>query len=360
MITIFLFILLFLSLVYQLVLWYFLRISSFEQDITDLRKNQPIPVSIVICSYNSYHYLRLNLKSILDQKYPEFELIIVNDGNDSLTDEYICELSHSFSNLRQIKLAKTSSGKKKALEAGIKTAKYDWILLTDMDCRPMTQLWIQSMVYQVAANTKIVLGYSPYKLQSGLLNHFIRFEAVLNAILYFSMARLGFPYMAVGRNVLYHKSIFKYEDTIPELMSGDDDILINRKANSKNTVICLDPQSFVVTNAKKTWKEYFLQRRRHYSSSKYYSFKSQVFLFINSMSLISLLLSCIGLMILGVLWIPLISLLLFFAISGFIFYNNSKLLDPYQNVLLYPLLNLIYLVFLILQAPLLLFQKKFW
>lgn len=360
MITIIFIILLTLSLVYQLVLWFFLRIGSTIAPIAKKDSIQTIPVSIVICSFKSRDDLKLNLKSIMEQKYPEFEVIIVNDGIDQTTDQVLNDLSHSFTNLLQIKLEKTHPGKKQALNEGIKSAKHDWILLTDADCKPKSQFWIQKMVDQIAPQTMIVLGYSPYEIYPGLLNHFIRFEAVLNAILYFSMARLGFPYMAVGRNVLYHKSVFKYEDTHPEHISGDDDILINRKANSNNTAICLDPQSFVVTNAKNTWKEYFLQRRRHYSSSKYYSFKSQVFLFINSMSLMTLLLSSVCLIILGVYSIPLIVLLLFFAISGFIFYTNSKLLDPYQNILLYPLLNLIYLVFLILQAPLLLFQKKFW
>ncbi len=360
MLTLLIYILLLLSLVYQLILWYFIRCKATKIDTHTKQVDKSIQISIIICSNKSHQDLKKNLSAILNQQYPDFELIVVNDGIDTMTNFLFEEISQQYPNIRQILLEKLTPGKKLALATGIAAAKNDWILLTDADCWPFSQFWIQSMVNAIGPTTRIVLGYSPYQFSSGLLNQFIRFETVLNASLYFSMARLGLAYMGVGRNILYHKSIFNYQDTRPDHTSGDDDILINHKANSSNTSICTDEDSFVFTQAKENWKEYFNQRTRHYSSSKFYTLRSKAFLFFNSFSFIIFFLSNIGLILLGLTLVPIICLSIYFIFTGFVFYKNSKILDPHQNILVFPFLIIIYLVFIILQAPLLLFQKKSW
>jgi hypothetical protein len=66
------------------------------------------------------------------------------------------------------------------------------------------------------------------------LNRFIRFETVYSAVQYLSFALNGSPYMGVGRNLIYHKSLFAEANGFKsheKIASGDDDLFINQVAN---------------------------------------------------------------------------------------------------------------------------------
>ena len=70
-------------------------------------------------------------------------------------------------------------GKKFPLSMGIKTAKYEVVLLTDADCVPASELWIQKMQDGFSNGIDIVLGYGAYYKRPGLLNKLVRFENVV-------------------------------------------------------------------------------------------------------------------------------------------------------------------------------------
>lgn len=121
--------------------------------------------------------------------------------------------------------------------------------------------------------TEIALGYGAYQKSSGFLNKVIRFETFHTALQYFSYALAGVPYMGVGRNLAYRKTVFfknKGFSSINHIPSGDDDLFINQVANKKNTTIVIDPETFTLTKAKQSWKAWMLQKNRHYSTGKYY------------------------------------------------------------------------------------------
>ena len=171
--------------------------------------------------------------------------------------------------------------KKYALTLGIKAAKNEHLLFTDADCKPVSKLWIQTMVQQFSKSKTIVLGYGKYRTRKTFVNLLVRFETLLTAIQYFSYAKLGSPYMGVGRNLAYTKSeFFKTNGFIKHIQvrSGDDDLFIQEAATKNNTSFTLNPESFTVSNPPLTLKEWFRQKRRHVSTSTYYKFKHQFFL----------------------------------------------------------------------------------
>ena len=155
------------------------------------------------------------------------------------------------------------------------------MLLTDADCTPATPNWIKEMVSSYTGNTEVVLGYGPYKKEKGLLNLLIRFDTFLVAVNYLSFALAGKPYMGVGRNLSYKKSLFiKNKGFISHynIASGDDDLFISEVANKKNTAICIEPDSFVFSEPKKSLKQWIKQKRRHFTTGKKYKLPVQLLL----------------------------------------------------------------------------------
>lgn len=91
--------------------------------------NTPIFLSVVLSTYNEEKYIAESIKSILNQSYPYFEFIIVNDGSTDNTLQII----KSFNDPRIVIIDKPNSGLPDSLNKGIEKAKYDWIARMDGD-----------------------------------------------------------------------------------------------------------------------------------------------------------------------------------------------------------------------------------
>ncbi len=289
----------------QLLYWFcfFSKLSFYKEKNIDPVTNGE-EVSVIICAKDEAEQLSKNLKKVLQQDYAQSEVLVMDDGSQDATFDILTSLSASFP---QLKVAKVKGkplgtiGKKYALWQGILQSRFDKLLLTDADCCPSSERWITIMQSHLTAQKDIVLGYAPYRAAKGLLNKFVRFETVLTAIQYFSYALTGIPYMGVGRNLLYRKKIFIQAggfEAHKQIASGDDDLFINQVANAHNVAITLHPDTFMYSEAKRTWKDYFKQKLRHLSTATAYKKKHQILLgtfatslVVNNISLILLLLN---------------------------------------------------------------------
>ena len=238
--------------------------------------NKLEPVSVIIAARNEFDNLQKNLLTILEQDYPDFEVVVVNDCSWDGSQAWLEELQKSQPRLKIsqiIEQEKYPTGKKFAVTMGIKAAKYDLLLFTDADCEPASDQLIRNMQSRFTPGKDIVLGFSPYRKTKGFLNQFIRFETLITAQFYFSMALRNNPFMGVGRNLAYRKDLFfkhKGFASHQHIMSGDDDLFINQAATTTNVAIEIDSASFVNTDAKTTFDSWSNQKSRHMTTGKYY------------------------------------------------------------------------------------------
>ncbi|PST82443.1 transmembrane glycosyltransferase [Pedobacter yulinensis] len=251
------------------------------------------PLSVVICARNEAPNLEKFLPAILTQDYPDYEVIVVNDRSWDGTGDLLEQFAASEPRLRIVTIGendKFRAGKKFAVTMGIKAARHEWLVFTDADCLPASDQWLRHMQPPVNPQTEILLGYSPYLKKSGLLNALIRFETFFTAVNYLSFALKGMPYMAVGRNMAYQKSLFFKSKGFAAHMhipSGDDDLFVNANATKHNTKIRIEAAAHVWSEPKTTWLSYLRQKKRHVGAGRFYKKKHQ---FILSTQIISQLL----------------------------------------------------------------------
>ncbi|MFN4147389.1 MAG: glycosyltransferase [Runella sp.] len=290
------------------ILTYFWRIG--------LHKHQPLthqlpPVTVVVCAHNELENLHKLLPMLNEQDYPKYEVIVMNDRSWDGTEEFAKTEAKVFDKVRFIHIENEYdhvTPKKYAITTAIRQAKYDVILLTDADCRPLTDQWIKGMAACLTDDKDIVLGFSPYLRLSGLLNLLIRFETFYTAVQYLSMALGGKPYMGVGRNLMYRKNTFlknKGFYTHLKVVGGDDDLLMNEIATATNTAVCLDPDTFMESYPKTSWSQWLKQKRRHLSVSKYYQKSNKIRLGLLSSSHFLFWVLGITLAVLAILKLPL-------------------------------------------------------
>ncbi len=249
------------------------------------QQSQQHPVSVIICARDEDENLARNLPGVLVQNYPStYEVVTVNDNSLDDSKYILQELKKTFKSLNVVELtqeAKLISGKKYPLSVGIREAKHEVLLLTDADCVPASEFWIQKMQDAYDTNTEIVLGYGAYHKKSGVLNKLIRFETFHTALQYLSYALAGLPYMGVGRNLSYKKGLFirnKGFASINHIPSGDDDLFINKVATRNNTAVIIDPDAVTRSIPKTSWKEWRKQKSRHYTTAKFYKPKHKFLL----------------------------------------------------------------------------------
>ncbi|MBQ5453744.1 MAG: glycosyltransferase [Bacteroidales bacterium] len=234
------------------------------------------PVSVIICAKNESENLKERLQYVLEQDYPDFEVVVVNDQSTDDTELVLDEYKQKYKNLYVTEISHDRifrQGKKLALTIGIKAAKHEWLLLTDADCMPVSKDWIKSMSRHFTEKNDFVLGFGGYEYNKGFLNKLIRYDAGFIALQYFTFAEAGMPYMGVGRNLAYRKSLFEKTRGFAShsrLMSGDDDIFVNNNAQKKRVGLSYDPSSFTVCSPKFTFHDWNSQKQRHYTASERY------------------------------------------------------------------------------------------
>jgi glycosyltransferase involved in cell wall biosynthesis len=354
-----------LSALIQLVYYWgiFARLAFRRKNSEENTPDQP--VSVVICARNEYRNLAANLPLILQQDYPNFEVVVVNDNSDDDSNFLLKDIEQEYKNLKIVTISQTLnffSGKKFPLSIGIKSAKNELLLLTDADCKPRSNQWLRKMQSNFSSRTEIVLGYGAYETAPGLLNKIIRFDTLHIAIQYFSMALARLPYMGVGRNLAYRKSLFyKNNGFISHyrIPSGDDDLFVNKAATRNNTRIEISAGSHTLSGAKTSFSGWVRQKRRHFSSSKYYKSNHKFVLGLYLASQILFLSSFIMLIsqlwmyqfVLGIFGLRLIS-------QMFIFKKCMIQLGEKNLLLLLPLFEVFFVIFNPLISLTNIFQPK--
>ena len=308
--------------------FFYSRVAFYKQK--SRQQSQQHPVSVIICARDEDENIARNLPGVLVQKYATtHEVIVVNDNSVDDSKYILEELQKTFKFLQIVDLkqeAKLISGKKYPLSIGIKEAKHEIVLLTDADCVPATEFWIQKMQDAYVNGTEIVIGYGAYYKKPGLLNKLIRFETFHSALQYLSFALAGNPYMGVGRNLSYKKDVFlrnKGFSSINHIPGGDDDLFINKVASKHNTRVVIDKDAITLSQPKCSFSQWLRQKTRHYSTARYYKKTNKFLLAAYSISQFLFFLA-----ILFYDWR--LSLAVFGArllLQGFVFFRAMKKLD---------------------------------
>lgn len=322
-------------------------------------KADPIHFSIVVCYHRKPNDLTKTLSWVLEQDHPHFEMLLVNDGDSTqLSDEEEQFLKSFPEKIKYIFHPKQDAGKRGALGTGIERAKHPWLVFTDIDCRP-SSTWLSTIAQHIQPNIQVILGISPYVKNRQFLNHIVQHETFLTAVQYLGWAQHGMPYMGLGRNMAYHRDLYKanqfhQSQTVPY---GDDDLWINRVAHKDNTTTMIAKESWVYSIPPSNWASWFNQKRRHLSAGKYYSRRSKLTIGIYSTCLVIEKIISIAFIAIDIqLFLYLILLkyiILFVAIR-----HNQKRIDMVTSVGSFWLYEYFHFIYLLVISPYIFFISK--
>ena len=313
------------------------------------------PVSVLIAARYEEENLKKYLPTILEQDYPNYEVIVINDRSEDDTENVLLRIQKKYKHLRIVNIPENKfpfPGKKYALSTGIKVATHDHLLFTDADCQPQSKQWIKSMMDSFQYPNNIVLGIGLYTPKNTLLSFIHRFDGFRIAHQYSAFALAGFPYMAVGRNLAYHKDVFfkhKGFSSHINIPSGDDDIFINQAAKPSSTTVNFSPHALTFSSSPTSFLAWVKQKRRHLSSSIRYNKRNKAILAINQvLNLTALIVFFIGIYLKQpIVFYSILAAYLFKIISGLVFSNKLGQIKKYwYYILLWPILEIFLEVFI--------------
>lgn len=242
-------------------------------------------VSVIIIAKNESENLAKNLPSILAQDYPNFEVIVVNDGSTDQSEDLLKKLKEEYSNLYSTFSPEPpyehDARKQKLLSMtiGIKAATKDVLLFTEADTVTFSLNWINSMISRMTSAKDIVIGYCKYETFKGIRGKIAAFDHLLFTLQYMSMAIKGKPYIGLYRNIAYRKKLFfdnkgfssslKYENA--------EDIFLNTIMNESNTAVALSESGFTASELSnfRMWR--FLKTSYMRAKNNFGNFKPTIF-----------------------------------------------------------------------------------
>lgn len=242
------------------------------------------PISVIIFAKNQAKNLEKLLPTIINQDYSKFEIVLINNASIDNTEEVLENFSKNYKNIKVLEVENNEAfwaNKKYALTLGIKAAKYDHLLFTNADSKPVSKNWISNFNQKFNNHKTIVLGYHKFEKEKSLFNLFIRFENLIQAIKCFGFAHLRNSFMAFDGNFAYHKTeFFKVKGFINhiKIKKGESNLFIKDTSNKENTTICISKNSFTKTKVPKSFSTWFFEKRNNAIIWKKYKPKHQILL----------------------------------------------------------------------------------
>jgi len=263
------------------------RLAFRKEKIIDSNSTPFTPlVSVIVCAKNESENLIRFLPSVLQQDYPEYQVIVVNDSSEDDSELVLAKLKSEYPHLYYTSIPKDkkfSHGKKLAITIGVKAATHDYLVFTDADCKPATNQWLKEMVRGFEPKDKeIVLGFGGYMKQKGFVNLLVRYDTFFTALQYMGFALSKKPYMGVGRNLAYKKELFINNNGVrnhSKILSGDDDLFVKETATKRNVSVITNSKSHTFSISPENFYEWRIQKARHYTTAPYYKFSVKAELF---------------------------------------------------------------------------------
>ena len=256
-----------------------------------------VAISIIIAARNEAENLKVKLPLVLSQDHARFEVVVVLDRCTDQSKRVVEELTQTHPELRYIECNynDTVANKKRVIKEGINGASHEHLVFTDADCRPSNPKWLSHFAKHFSEGKNLIIGSGMFHPSNSIVNQLYRLDALFIALKYFTAAKMGFAYMAVGRSMGYTKTLFRNVNGFSaheDLASGDDDLFV--KSAASNAQIGLAPEALTLSQTPETWSAWKTQKIRHLTTGRRYRFLT---LFILGLFELTDFISAIGLLV---------------------------------------------------------------
>ena len=251
------------------------RIASFRlMERKQIRDKEP-GVSVVIPLFaEDSSYLDSTLVNLLTQDCEEFEIVIVYVGNNDDFFADLKSLQRLYPNLSPVHIDYSPYypvSSKIALNVGIKSAKYDFVIISSSDAIPSSDRWL-SLLSKGFMYGDIVLGYCGVARQGGLKNFIFREYQFSDSVAWLSSAVRRRTYSASRSALGFSKELYFGARGFSHLNMnvGEDDLFVQQIASRDNVSVVLSPRAACTERTWGGWSWWWRKIKNLHTTHKYY------------------------------------------------------------------------------------------
>lgn len=349
----------FCLLTYALIRFPIYRLAGRHFANTKASEDEHKAISVVVTTHNQGSVLEHNLEIIATQDYPNYEVIVVNDDSTDETSNIIKRVENKYPHVRHTftpSSARYVSHSKLAITLGIRSAKNEWILLTEGDCHPVNSHWISQMASACDNDHDFVLGYSNFERKETLHSSRISLDRLIHQLRFFHAAGSRTNSKAVGGNncnIALRKSVFLNHKGFSgnlNLLGGEDLLFVDATSQPGRTGVVISPSAAVlqqlpaITQQWHTFKLFQTEAARHLSHKglleRFLWASSTITMYASILLVAAIIVLCFSR---GELIVPAIAiflLLIVFICDLMLFNRTAKFLEGRKFPILYTCYNL--------------------
>lgn len=211
----------------------------------------PEGLSVVVVSRNGLESLRALIPSLLAQKHPKFEIVVVSDRSLDNTEIFLKSIQRNYPTvLRTVSVPVDTTypwaGRKFAITMGVKAAQYQRIVLLDNTSVPNGEHWLDALAQAMDRDTENEFLIACTIAASG--GGLYRAEEFRRQCGEIAWAGAGMPFRARASNFVFRKSTFLSRNGYMRdirVPSGEADFLIQDYATGRNTATVSSSHSLV-------------------------------------------------------------------------------------------------------------------
>jgi biofilm PGA synthesis N-glycosyltransferase PgaC len=289
---------LFIQLFYQLLMAIF-TLSAKKKDTP----GEYPSVSIIVPSRNYEENLRELIPTLLDQDYPDFEVVVVDDCSFDGTEWYLSELKLQYNKLKTSRIIQeTDFPNALAITIGIRAASKEWLIFLNPLCRVPGKDWLKSFTIELHPGTEAAFGFVKYAKTNGSMQKFVRYENFDSFILYGSARYFGLPMPVSDMNIAYKREQFLNRRGFAAVLDSpfsENELYMNKISSRKNSVYLLNPSTAVTYDGETDWYDGMNFKKKQLLLKRKFTFGQSVFLWVNIISRIGFDLSMVALLIIS-------------------------------------------------------------
>lgn len=310
-------------------------------------------VSVIVCANDQAAALSTNLPLLLNQEYPEFQVVVVNNASTDNTED-VLQRFESYPNFYHTFVppgVRNVSFRKMAMTIGIKAATHDYVLFVDPMGIPAGNRWLASMMGQVDNEAGVVLGYASNRHKQDFWHRMVAYDTLFSAMKYLGLALKGLPYRAHPSNLAFRKDLFFSQKGFSShlfLQSGADDLLIREMATPKNIRVELSRESFIQLDKNASWTAWKNELLNHFTTSGLYKPGVRFLLKLEGLTRLLFYVLTLFLLVLTLangyyVWLSVSAVLLLtrFIVQGSVLNKTAKQLNESTTAFLYPIFDIV-------------------
>lgn len=288
----------FIQLFYQILMAIF-TISGKKKD----RQVDYPSISIIIPSRNYEENLRELIPTLLEQDYPDFEVVVVDDCSSDGTEWYLAELKLQSNKLKTSRIIQeTDFPNALAITIGVRAASKEWLVFLNPLCRVISKEWLKSFANELQPETEAVFGFVKYTNPTGSMRKFIRYENFDSFILYGSARYLGLAMPVTDMNIAYKREQFLSRRGFAAVLDSpfsENELYLNKISSRQNSVFLLNHSTAVTYIGDTDWYDGMNFKKKQLLLRSKFTVGQSAYLWINTISRLVFDISMIALLIIS-------------------------------------------------------------